>query len=228
MQYEVRQKPNFSIARVTFDQPGEQLVVEASAMVAKDTTVEMKTSMRGGLLGAAKRKLLGGESLFQNTFTAQAAGQTIWVAPPAEGDMLAIDMTGEPVLMSSGNYVASGANVTLDTKWGGAKGFFSGTSLFMLKAEGTGPLFMGSYGGIHEVEVGPQGYIVDNFHIVGFTSGLQYNMEKMGGLMSRIGGGEGWVCRFTGQGKLWVSTRSSSALARFVHPFRPIQTQSTD
>ena len=83
MQYEIRQRPNFSIARVQFDQPGEQLVVESSAMVAKDSALEMKTSMRGGMLGAAKRKLLGGESLFQNTFTATAPGQSIWVAPAA-------------------------------------------------------------------------------------------------------------------------------------------------
>ena len=223
MQYEIRQKPNFSIARIQFDQPGEQLVVESSAMVAKDSALEMKTQMRGGLLGAAKRKMLGGESLFQNTFTATQAGQSLWVAPAAEGDLLAVEMDGSPIMMSSGNYVASGPSVTLDTSFAGLKGFFSQGGLFMLKAEGTGPLFMGSYGGIHPVQVGPQGYIVDNFHIVAFTSGLSFQMQRMGGLKSMIGGGEGSVCRFSGQGTVWISTRSSGALADFLHPFRPLQ-----
>lgn len=224
MHYEIRQRPNFSIARVTFDAPGEELVVEAASMVAKDSAIEMKTSMRGGLMGAAKRKMLGGESLFQNTFKSTAAGQTIWVAPPAEGDMLSFDMDGSrSIYMSSGNYIASGPGVELDSKFQGGKGFFSGTSLFMLEARGQGPLFMGSYGGIHPVEVGPEGFIVDNFHIVGFTEGLQYSMQRVGGLKSFFGGGEGRVCRFSGQGTVWVATRSSSALAAFIHPFRAVK-----
>lgn len=227
MQYDIRQKPNFSIARVQFDQPGEQLVVEAAAMVAKDSAVEMKTEMRGGLLGAAKRKMLGGESLFQNTFTASQPGETIWVAPPAEGDMLAYEMDGSgPVFLSSGNYIASTAGIELDTKFGGVKGFFSGTSLFMVKATGQGTLFMGSYGGIHAVDVGPDGYIVDNNHIVAFTAGLDYNLRRVGGLVSLVGGGEGAVCEFRGQGRLWISTRSSGALARFLHPYRPVKSSN--
>jgi uncharacterized protein (TIGR00266 family) len=227
MQYEIRQKPNFSIARVQFEQPGEQLVAESAAMVAKDSGVEMKTEMRGGLLQAAKRKMMGGESLFQNTFTATQTGQSLWVAPPAEGDILAFELDGStPIYMSSGNYIASGAGVNLDTKWKGGKGFFSGTSMFMLRAEGTGPLFMGSYGGIHAVDVGPEGYVVDNYHIVAFTGGLDYNVRKVGGLVSLFAGGEGLVCNFTGQGRLWVSTRSSGALARFLHPYRPVETNN--
>ncbi len=227
MQYEIRQRPNFSIARVSFDAPGEELVVEAAAMVAKDSAVEMETSMRGGLMGAAKRKLLGGESLFQNTFKATQAGQTMWVAPPAEGDILTFDMDGSrSIYMSSGNYIASGSGIELDSSFQGGKGFFSGTSLFMLEAKGTGPLFMGSYGAIHPVEVGPEGFIVDNYHIVGFTQGLQYNMRRIGGLKSFFGGGEGVVCHFTGQGTVWVATRSSSALAAFIHPFRPVQSSN--
>lgn len=227
MRYEIRQKPNFSIARVTFDAPGEELAVESAAMVAKDTAVQMKTQMRGGMLQAAKRKMVGGESLFQNTFTATAAGETIWVAPAAEGDIEAVELDGtQPIFMSSGNYIASGSGVTLDTKWGGGKGFFSGTRLFLLKAEGTGPLFMGSYGGIHAVDVGPEGYVVDNYHIVGFTGGLEYEISRVGGLVSLFAGGEGLVCRFRGQGRLWLCTRSSGAMARFLHPYRTVESNN--
>jgi len=35
--------------------------------------------------------------------------------------------------------------------------------------------------------------------------------------------GEGLVCRFNGQGRLWISTRSPSALASFVHPYRSVR-----
>ena len=75
MQSEVRHNPDFGMVRVIFDHPGETLVTESGAMVARDSADEMKTNMQGGFGGALKRKLLGGESLFQNTFTATAPGE---------------------------------------------------------------------------------------------------------------------------------------------------------
>jgi uncharacterized protein (TIGR00266 family) len=227
MKYEIVCNPNFATACIEFDQPGEQMVVESSAMVAKSTAMQLKTQMRGGLLGAAKRKLLSGENLFQNTFTASAAGETLWIAPPAEGDLMVFEMDGsDPVMIVSDNFLACGPDIELDTKWAGGKGFFSGTNLFMVRADGVGPLFVGGYGGIHRVEVGPEGYIVDNNHIVAFTGGLDYEMRTVGGIKSFFGGGEGRVCEFRGQGTLWVSTRSSDRLAQFVHPYRAVQTQN--
>ncbi|HOE47283.1 MAG TPA: AIM24 family protein, partial [Polyangiaceae bacterium] len=67
MQTQLLQKPDFGMLKVTFEAAGEQMLVEASAMVAMDSGVQMKTQLQGGLLAAAKRKMLGGESLFQNT-----------------------------------------------------------------------------------------------------------------------------------------------------------------
>lgn len=223
MQYEILEKPDFSIVRVMFQSSGEQMLVESAAMVARDSAIEMKTQMQGGLLGAAKRKLLGGESIFQNTFTATGGDQQLWLAPGPEGDVEVLELSpGNPVMLQSGAFLASGTGVALDTKWGGAKGFFSGAGLFLLKAEGQGPLFFCAYGGIHAVDVGPAGYICDTSHIVGFTAGLQYEVQKLGGLKSLFFSGEGLVCRFSGQGRLWISTRNPSGLVSFIQPFRRV------
>jgi uncharacterized protein (TIGR00266 family) len=223
MQYEILEKPDFSIVRVMFQASGEQMLVESAAMVARDSAIDMKTQMQGGLLGAAKRKLLGGESIFQNTFTATGGDQQLWLAPGPEGDVEVLELSpGSPVMLSSGAFLASGTGVALDTKWGGAKGFFSGAGLFLLKAEGQGPLFFCAYGGIHAIDVGPAGYICDTSHIVGFTAGLQYEVQKLGGLKSLFFSGEGLVCRFSGQGRLWISTRNPSGLVSFIQPFRRV------
>jgi uncharacterized protein (TIGR00266 family) len=223
MRYEILEKPDFSLVRVIFEQPGQQMLVESAAMVAKDSAVDMKTQMQGGLLGAAKRKLLGGESIFQNTFTASAPGQQLWLAPGPEGDVEVVEMDGQtPVYLSSGAFLASAPTVQLDTKWHGAKGFFSGAGLFLLMAQGTGPLFFCAYGGIHSIDVPPGGYIVDTTHIVGFSGGLNYQVQKVGGLKSLFFSGEGLVCHFSGQGRLWISTRNPGSLASFVHPFRRV------
>jgi uncharacterized protein (TIGR00266 family) len=224
MRYELLQKPDFTFVRVGFDAPGEELRVEPSAMLARDSGIEMKTQMSGGLLAAAKRKMLGGESLFQNTFTATAPGQRLWLAPGPEGDVDVVEcQPGAPIMLSSGAFLASAPGVNLDTKWGGARGFFSGAGLFLLRAEGHGPLFFCCYGGIHAVDVGPAGYLCDTSHIVGFTAGLSYNVTKLGGLKGLFFSGEGLVCQFTGQGRLWISTRNPGSLASFVHAFRRVQ-----
>ena len=226
MQYEILDAPDFGFVRVSFDGPGETLTTESAAMVARDTHVSMTTNMPGGLLGAAKRKLLGGESLFQNTFTASGPGQRLLIAPAPEGDVRVHGLRrGEGLFLSSGNWLANGGGVTLDTKWGGARGFFSGTGLFLLRCDGEGPVFFSSAGAIHEVEVGPAGYICDTSHVVGFTGALQYSVRKVGGLKSLFFSGEGLVCEFRGQGRLWIATRSADRLAAFLHPFRPVQRQ---
>jgi uncharacterized protein (TIGR00266 family) len=227
MRWDLLQKPDFAVVRVTFDQAGEQMLTETRAMVARDTAMEMKTSLPGGILGAAKRKLLGGESFFQNTFTATAPGQTLHLAPSSEGDVDVVMCDGQtPIFLSSGAFLASAPSVTMDTKWGGAKGFFSGAGLFLLKAVGQGPLFFSCYGGIHAVDVGPAGYICDTSHIVGFTGNLDYQVRKVGGLKSLFLSGEGLVCEFRGQGRLWVSTRNPQNLASFLDAFRPVKAKT--
>jgi uncharacterized protein (TIGR00266 family) len=222
MHYDLLQKPDFGMVRVRFDQPGEQMLVEASAMVARDTAMQMQTQLQGGLMAAAKRSLLGGESLFQNTFTATAAGQTLYLAPAPEGDVEVLELDGStPVFLQSGAFLACAPSVTLETKWGGAKGFFSGAGLFLLRAVGRGPLFFGCYGGLHAIDVGPAGYVVDTSHVVGWTGGLDYRVTKVGGLKSLFLSGEGLVCEFRGQGRLWISTRNPASLSAFLQPYRP-------
>lgn len=226
MQSQVLHNPDFGTIRVQFDQPGEQIVAEAGAMVARDTAVQMETNMRGGLGSALKRKLLGGESLFQNTFTCTQPQQSLWIAPAPEGAIQELDLQpGQELFLQSGAYLASTSGVELDTKWQGAKGFFSGEGLFLLRAHGQGRLWFSSYGGIHTVDIGQQyhGYICDTSHMVAFTSGLQYNVTKVGGLKSLFLSGEGLVCNFHGQGRLWMQTRNPGALAAFLQPFRPVR-----
>jgi uncharacterized protein (AIM24 family) len=65
--------------------------------------------------------------------------------------------------------------------------------------------------------------VVDTGCIVGFTEGLQYRVTMFGGYKSLFFSGEGLVCQFTGQGKVWVQTRQVPAFARWCYPYRPTQ-----
>lgn len=222
MRWDMRQKPEFAICRVEFENPGEQIVLEGAAMVAKDTSVQMKTGMRGGLMGGLKR-MVSGESLFQNTFTASRPGESVWFAPGPDGDMDYQMLDGShDLILASSAYVASEPQIELDTKFGGLRGFLGKTGLFFVKCSGVGAVWFCGYGAIHAVDIQPgQSYIVDNSHVVGFTGGLDFNIRGMGGLKSFVFGGEALVCEFSGQGRVWISTRSPGALAAFLFPFRP-------
>lgn len=219
--------PDFGMLEVTFDAPGEQIVAESGAMVSMSGGVRMNTQMRGGLMAAAKRKLLGGESLFQNTFIATAPGQHVLLAPAPEGDLRSRRLQpGEVFYLQSGNYLAHTGDLQLDTKWGGVRGFFSGVGFFMLRISGPGDLWFNSYGAIHEIDVGPDGYQCDTGHIVGFTEGLEYDIRKFGGFKGLFFSGEGLICHFRGSGKLYLQTRNAPSLAAFLEPFRPVQRTS--
>ena len=85
-------------------------------------------------------------------------------------------------ILQSGAYLASDPSIELETRWGGARTFFSREGLFLIRASGRGPLFFSSYGAIVEVPVPSSGYVVDTGHLVAFDPGLQWEVTKVGGI----------------------------------------------
>jgi len=201
------QGPAFTLARVALDQ-GETFKAESGAMVSMSGTMDIQTKMQGGLLASLARSMLTQESFFQNTFTAARGPGEVTLAPSLPGDIRIREMAGESIILQSGAYLGSDPRIQVETKWGGAKTFFSREGLFLLRAYGTGTLFFSSYGAIVEVQVPPSGYVVDTGHLVAFEPSLQWDVERVGGLKSLLFSGEGLVCRFRGAGKLWLQTRS--------------------
>ncbi|MCP4604370.1 MAG: TIGR00266 family protein [Proteobacteria bacterium] len=225
MGFEIKSSPDFAMIDYEL-QDGESVVAESGAMISMSPNIKMKTEARGGVLAAAKRKLLGGESIFQNTYTADGGPGHVMLAPGAPGDIVAFELEPDRSLMiQSSAYVAATPDVQLDTKWGGAKGFFSGMGIFLLKATGPGTVFVGSYGAIYPKHCDGE-YVVDTDHIVAFQDTVDYRISKVGGIKSLFFGGEGLVARFTGQGMIYAQTRSPASLAAFLHPFRPVKSNN--
>ena len=208
-------KPDYAYLTVQIPE-GKTLKVEASAMATMDTNISMKSKFKGGF-----KRLLTGESIFINEFTAQNGAGEISIAPAAPGDMEHIYLDNETIFLQNSAFVASDPAIDIATKWQGLmKGFFSGEKLFLIKASGQGDLWFNSYGGIMQVDV-KDAYVVDTGHIVGFTEGLEYKVSKVGGYKSLFLSGEGFVCRFSGEGKVWIQTRKIQPLTTFLGPFRP-------
>jgi len=220
MQHSIRNRPDYALLNLMMDE-GDQVVTEAGAMVGMTTGLDLQTNMKGGLLGAAKRAL-GGESLFLNTYTAKEGKQRLDLAPSAPGDIEHFAMVGGTLMVQSGSYLAATADVVVDTKWTGAKTFFGGEGLFMLRCSGQGDLWFSTYGAVHAVDV--QGsYTVDTGHIVAFEDTLSFKVRSVGGMKSLFFSSEGLVCEFSGTGRLFLQTRNSAQLAGFLHPFRRVK-----
>jgi uncharacterized protein (TIGR00266 family) len=220
MDYYIDHKPSYSliIARLS---TGEKLVAEAGAMVSMSASIDIETKARGGILGSLKRSVLGGESFFVNTYTARADG-VITLAPSLPGDCEVIEMAGKGLMIQGTSYVASAETVELDTKFAGLKGFISGEGFFFLRAAGTGPVFISSYGAIHEVNVTPgNDVVIDTGHIVAFEDNLTWDVKTVGGIKSTFFSGEGLVCRFSGEGKVWLQTRSPQSFLNWLIPKLP-------
>lgn len=225
MQVEIRNKPDFASLHFVLGS-GESVYTETGSMMGMDPRVKLESNLKGGLFAAAKRALMG-ESLILNTYTATGDGQRLDLAPSQPGDIEAVEMTGSTVVVQQGSFLCATPGVELDAKWAGAKGFLSGESMIMIRAHGTGTLWMSSYGAIARVDVNGA-YEVDTSHVVAFDESLEWNVVRSGGLKSMLLSKEGLVVRFSGRGRVWFQTRAAGNLASFLHPFRALQPKSNN
>ena len=214
--YTIDSSPDYAFLNVTIP-GGKTLRVEAEAMAAMDTSLSMKTKMKGGL-----KRMFSGEKLFINEYSAGSDGAYIGLAPGTPGDIAHLYLENETVFVQNGSFLASGPDIETGIEFQGFKGFFSGEKLFMIRCSGTGDLWFNTYGGLIEIDVKDQ-HVVDTGYIVAFTEGLSYTVRSVGGMKSLFFSGEGLVCRFSGEGKVWIQTRLTPAFVRWADAFRRVE-----
>ncbi|MCR9198448.1 MAG: TIGR00266 family protein [Planctomycetaceae bacterium] len=222
--FEISQRPDFALVTVNLDE-GQQIYAETSAMASMTPNIKLKSGFKGGL-GKTIGRALGGESLIINTFSAEEGPGEVTFAAGSAGDTAHHRLRDSELYLQRGAFMLHSDGVEVTGKWGGAKGFFSGKGLVLLKASGDGDIFFNSYGAIMAIDVTDE-YIVDTGYIVAFEDTLDYNVSVLPGLRggSKLKqlffGGEGLVCRFSGQGRVWIQTRHVQTFLSWVNGFRP-------
>ena len=222
MQYQILYRPSYAVAKVDLE-ANEQIRAEPGAMVAMSPNLKLESKMQGGLLSALGRSMLGGESMFQSTYTAEGKGGEILLAPAAPGDIMGITLNNQSYCVQSGSYLAGSSALQMDTKFAGARSFFAGEGAFMLKLQGTGLLLLSSFGAIHKVVLAAgEEYIVDSGHIVAFEASVTYELQKAArGILATVTSGEGIVCRYKGPGEIYLQTRNINAFVASITPLLP-------
>jgi len=228
MQIEIKYGPSYALAIVNLEKD-EEVISESGAMVSMDSHVKIETSAGkkdqgalGGLMSGLKR-MVAGESFFQNRFRAEGKSGEVTFAPTFVGDMDKHELNDSTLLIQSKSFVCSGVGVDLNSKWGGGKTFFGGEGFILLKASGSGPIVFNAFGGIRKIEIDGS-FTVDTGHIVAFEETLTFKVERFGGgWKSFIFGGEGLVCHFTGKGTLWIQTRNPQEFGQFLGSKLPMR-----
>jgi uncharacterized protein (TIGR00266 family) len=193
--------------------PGERFVSESGAMYRASPNIDIDVTTRskgsGGLLGGVKR-LFAGESFFFSTYaTTDGQPGEVGVAPTHQGELFLIDVDPATTwVCTGGSYLGSDANLQIETRFQGLKGFVSGESLSFVEVSGNGPLLVNAFGRLVETEV-DQSLTIDTGHLVAFENTLQYTITKAGTswLQSWLAG-EGFVMNFTGQGRVLTQSHN--------------------
>jgi uncharacterized protein (TIGR00266 family) len=222
MQVEISSGPSFAFGEITLP-AGGAVRVEAGAMAMTRGDVSMSTSTQGGFMKGLRRSF-GGESFFVNDFSSRSGG-IVAVAAALPGDMTLVPLSGaQTVLVQSGSWIASDPSIEVDAKWGGGRTFFSGEGLVLLRCSGHGDMLVSAYGAIRSATLGAgETMTLDTGHVVAFDDTVQYSVRKAGSWKSTILGGEGLVTDFTGPGRVWLQTRSSSDLIAWIQSKLPPQ-----
>lgn len=217
MNIDIEMRPGSSVAKVTMN-AGEVLTAEGGAMIAMSNDMQIETTThqkgKGGLMKGLKR-MIGGEGLFINHYTAGSNGGDLYLAPTLPGDMFVKELNDETLVITGGGYLASEHGIDVSPTWGGlGNAFLGGENFIWIKVTGTGKVIINSYGEIYPVEV-DGAHIVDTGHIVAYEPSLEMKITKAGSSwMSSMLGGEGFVAKFSGKGIVWCQSHNPTSFGR--------------
>ncbi len=208
--------------------PGETVIAEAGSMNYMEDGIRFEARMGDGsaadqgvmgkLLEVGKR-VLTRESLFLTHFTHEGSNRArVAFAAPYPGKIVPLDLAahGNEIFCQKDSFLAAAKGTKVGiafTKRFGA-GLFGGEGFILQRLQGDGMAFLHAGGTVIERTLEGQTLRVDTGCIVGFTKGIDYSIERAGGLKSMFFGGEGmFLATLRGHGTVWLQSLPFSRLA---------------
>ncbi len=206
--------------------PGETVVAEAGAMMYMTQGVKFEARMGDGsasgimgkLFGAARR-MLTNESLFMTHFTNEAEGkEQVAFAAPYPGQIVSValaELDGELLCQKDAFLCAAkGTQISVAFSKKLGAGLFGGEGFVLQRLRGSGHAFLHAGGTLMVRELRGEKLRVDTGCVVAFQSGVEYDIERSGGLKSMLFGGEGmFLTTLSGHGKVWLQSLPFARLA---------------
>ncbi len=214
--------------------PMETVIAEAGSMMYMDSGIAFETKMGDGsdpnqgmmskLLSAGTR-ILTGESLFVTHFTnREGRKQRVAFAAPYPGKIVPIDlgMLGGSLIVQKDGFLCAAKgtriSITLNRKIGA--GLVGGEGFILQKLEGDGKAFMHAGGTVIERRLNNESLKIDTGCVVGYTPGIEFNIEASGSLRSMVFGGEGiFLATLRGTGTVWLQSMPIRKLIQAISPY---------
>jgi len=208
--------------------PGETVIAEAGSMNYMEEDISFETKMGDGAdpdqgmfskLFSVGKRMITGESLFMTHFSNNGGQKRkVAFAAPYPGMVVPVDMSqiGERLYCQKDAFLCAALGTRLSVAFSrklGA-GFFGGEGFILQKLEGDGMAFIQAGGSVVRKELNNETLRVDTGCLVGFSEGIEYDIEMVKGLKSMFLGGEGlWLATLSGTGSVWVQSLPFSRLA---------------
>lgn len=202
---------------------GETLITESGAMSWMTQNMKMETTSNGGI-GKALGRMLSGETLFQNRYTAQGGPGQIAFASSFPGSIKAVEITpGNDLVVQKKAFLASESTIELSIffqKKAGA-GFFGGEGFIMQRLSGHGTAFIeiDGYAVEYNLQAG-QSMVVDTGYLAAMDSTCSIEVVSVPGVKNMLFGGEGiFNTLVKGPGKIILQTMPINVVAGAINPF---------
>ena len=221
MRYEIKGEPLPVV--VCKLEEGEKMITERGSMSWMSPNMKMETS-GGGSIGKAFGRLITGEAIFQNIYTAQGGPGLIAFASSFPGSIRTIEISpGNDFVVQKTGFLASESGVELSVffrkKLG--SGFFGGEGFIMQRLSGNGLAFIEIDGSAveYELEAGQQ-IVVDTGYLAAMSSTCSMDIQTIPGVKNMFFGGEGvFNTVVTGPGRVILQTMPVSGVAKAIQPF---------
>ena len=214
--------------------PQETVIAEAGSMMYMDDQVRFQTKMGDGsdpnqsLMGkliSAGTRVLTGESLFVTHFTNHGSRkQKVAFAAPYPGKIVPIELgiLGGSLIVQKDGFLcaAKGTKISITLNRRIGSGLVGGEGFILQRLEGDGKAFMHAGGMVIERRLNNESLKIDTGCVVGYTPGVDFNIETSGNLRSMVFGGEGiFLATLRGTGTVWLQSMPIRKLIQAISPY---------
>ena len=216
---------------ICYPENGQAIMAERGAMSWMSPNMIMDTNTGGGLKKVFGR-ILSGESIFLNEYTANGTDGMIAFASSFPGSIIPFEVTPEnSIIVQKSGFLAmeKGLDMSVYFKKKLGVGLFGGEGFIMQKISGSGTVFVEIDGYCKEYTLDAgQSIIVDTGYLAAMTDTCTMDVETVKGIKNIFLGGEGlFHTKITGPGKVYIQSMPIMNTAQKLIPYLPTKTVHT-
>ena len=195
---------------ICYPEAGQTLCTESGAMSWMSPNMKMDTNTGGGMKKAFGR-LLSGESIFMNEYTAEKGPGMIAFASSFPGSIIPYEVTANnSIIVQKKSFLAmeKGLELSMYFQRKLGRGLFGGEGFIMQKISGNGMVFLEIDGHCKEYELAAgESMLIDTGYLAAMTGNCTMDIETVKGAKNIFFGGEGlFLTKVTGPGKVYIQS----------------------